>query len=143
MSWRPILALGWILFAIMFGLHLDRQQQPVYLAGALLVTEPAEASPRFVDNYAFRGVQFRNYIPSVRVVVYKTQAELRRAYEVIGKMPAGAADKDEILAFAHPRPDNAVCEIHIIDPEVDYEPAILGHEFAHCLYGLWHGVFIK
>ena len=104
---------------------------------ALAIAAPAE---RYSDDHVFRGVQFRNYAPSIRVVTYKSQAELSHSYEAVHKMPLGAGERVRAFAYGHP---DGVCEIHLIDPELDYQPALLGHELAHCLYGHWHGIFIK
>lgn len=30
------------------------------------------------------------------------------------------------------------CTIFIKDPEWDYEPHMIGHEVAHCIWGEWH-----
>jgi hypothetical protein len=44
----------------------------------------------------------------------------------------------EVLAGFSYTQQNGTCVIHIIDPEVDYQPEIIGHEFAHCAYGSFH-----
>lgn len=42
-----------------------------------------------------------------------------------------------IYGFVFPRADG-VCEVHILDPSINYQPAIAGHEMLHCFYGAWH-----
>lgn len=53
----------------------------------------------------------------------------------------GLKDSDiggfRIYGFTFIRPDG-VCEVHTLDPAVNYQPAIAGHEMLHCFYGAWH-----
>lgn len=50
---------------------------------------------------------------------------------------APSLDAPNVRAFSYMQ-RNGTCVIHIIDPEVHYQPEIIGHEFAHCAYGSFH-----
>jgi hypothetical protein len=87
------------------------------------------------DGYSFGKKQYTQTDLRVDVVVYETKekfmAEVRRRNLV--------ADGNEIAAFTVLYlDDRSRCTIHIIDPEADYSPEFVGHEFLHCVYGQWH-----
>lgn len=43
----------------------------------------------------------------------------------------------EVRAFSYMEKDGT-CVIHVINPDVDYQPEIIGHEFSHCAWGSFH-----
>lgn len=85
------------------------------------------------DQYQFGKKQYENSAVAVSIVTYKTKADLLRASRKYG------VNNPDLVAFSllsSTRKD--VCEIHMIDPSVKYQPDFVGHEFLHCVYGQWH-----
>lgn len=103
---------------------------------ALLATPlvSCDTNQKGADGYVFEMKQTEDLQPRVMVVPYDSEADFLRAAN-----DKGIKHKD-VLAFAElPHYNNAfTCTIHIVDPAVKYQPEMLGHEFAHCLYGQWH-----
>lgn len=125
-----------------------------FLAAALLSSaEPAAAptvkalpplGPTARDGYSF---EVRDHVATkmlVEVVLHKDYESLRKAHERSDKVPTSdgpGSDKYKVAAFTlwWKLGDNAVkCEIHIVDPAIEYRPETFGHEVTHCLYGSFH-----
>ena len=83
------------------------------------------------DGYVFEAKQFTNYDIRVRMVYYSNISELQLEANI-----RKFANSDQLLAFAISQ-DN-YCEIHSIDPMIDYKPERYGHELMHCIHGNWH-----
>jgi hypothetical protein len=80
-------------------------------------------------------LQVRSYNPprydrQIRVVTHPSLAHLNQTYVALGRGSSG------VLAFSDI--DGSVCEVHIVDPAVDYQATLIGHEMMHCIYGIWH-----
>jgi hypothetical protein len=84
------------------------------------------------DGYKFGTPQFSRDEVQIKVVKYNSRQELLRA----GKLK-GATNPD-LVAFSILSPPFNSCTIHMMNPEVEYEPEFIGHELTHCLYGQWH-----
>jgi len=85
------------------------------------------------DGHTWKGAT-RNVNPvTVNIVTHKDIWSLRSA----AVFWAPNLEPSQIRAFSFVQ-RNGTCVIHIIDPEVDYQPEIIGHEFAHCAYGSFH-----
>jgi hypothetical protein len=84
------------------------------------------------DGYRFGEKQYEQSSVQVNVVTYKTREKLVASAKKLG------VNNEDIAAFAILQKNGKICTMHIIDPEVSYEPEFIGHEFAHCVYGQWH-----
>jgi len=85
------------------------------------------------DQYQFGKKQYENSAVAVNIVTYKTKADLLRASRKYG------VNNPDLVAFSLLSPIRTdVCEIHMMDPSVSYQPEFVGHEFLHCVYGQWH-----
>ena len=89
------------------------------------------ADPAATDGYIFEGKQFTNQDIRVRMVYYDDLDDLQLEADI-----RGFADSQLIMAFA--QSDREYCEIHTMDPEVEYKPERYGHELMHCIHGNWH-----
>ena len=83
------------------------------------------------DGYTFGTKQYERSSVQVNVVTYKTQKEYN-AVLAEKKLP------ETTVAFTVLRPPFDACTIHMIDPNIKYQPEYVGHEFLHCVYGQWH-----
>lgn len=90
------------------------------------------------DGYAFREKEYDRNPVSVSHIFYQSRdellAEAGRRGVVFEKNRAGRARE----AFSVLSVPAAKCTIHIIDPAIDWQPTLLGHETAHCFFGRWH-----
>lgn len=85
------------------------------------------------DGYTFREKQFERTEVQINIVTYKSQADLQRA---LGNR--AGVDASNVVAFSVLRPPFDTCTIHMVDPNVSYQPEFVGHEMLHCVYGQWH-----
>jgi hypothetical protein len=83
-------------------------------------TAAAPYKPLGQDNYRF------DLYPNVQAF---NSEVARRGITIPGKY---------IVAFAETNAIRNTCVVHIVDPAVHYNPAFLGHEITHCLYGNFH-----
>jgi hypothetical protein len=85
------------------------------------------------DGYKFGQSSFvRNHV-KVKFVTYKTRTEF-----ISAARKRDIENPGIVAAFTELQPPFDTCTIHIVDPQISYEPEWLGHELAHCLYGQWH-----
>ena len=89
------------------------------------------ADPVATDGYIFEGKQFTNQDVRVRMVYYDDLSELQLEAEI-----REFENSESIMAFAFS--DRKYCEIHAMDPEIEYKPERYGHELMHCIHGNWH-----
>ena len=85
------------------------------------------------DDYYFGTKQYQKDSVQVDIVTYESSAKLQR----IAKDRYGV-NSSTLVAFSILRPPFDRCTIHMVDPEVNYQPEFVGHEFLHCAYGQWH-----
>jgi len=83
------------------------------------------------DGYVFERKQFTNHEVRVRMVYYRNITELQLEANI-----RKFTNSDQLLAFAISQEN--YCEIHTIDPMVEYRPERYGHELMHCIHGNWH-----
>lgn len=74
---------------------------------------------------------------TVRLVYYPNPRALREAAPSGPQRFIGSA-RAEVKAWAEIDLTGGPCTIHVVDPAINYQPDVLGHEFAHCLFGRWH-----
>lgn len=85
------------------------------------------------DGYTFGKKEYEMNNVQIEIVAHKTQKEMIKALN-----ERNVKNPEEIAAFSVLRPPYDKCTIHIIDPNVEYAPEFVGHEFLHCVYGQWH-----
>ncbi len=88
-------------------------------------------NPQATDGYIFESKQFTNQDVRVRMVYYDDLSELQLEAEI-----REFENSESIMAFAFS--DRKYCEIHAMDPEIEYKPERYGHELMHCIHGNWH-----
>lgn len=84
------------------------------------------------DGYRFETTNGSAREMLVAVQTYRTLEELQRAGKAHWK------DVDTLGGFAHFNSRTKICTIHILDPGLNYQPEVIGHEVSHCLYDEWH-----
>lgn len=87
-----------------------------------------------MDNHVFEKREWNISTVIVHIVKYKNYEDLRAGAERIYKVKIPSDFK--LYGFMYP--NKGVCEIHTLDPEIQLETAIIGHELLHCFYGTWH-----
>lgn len=89
------------------------------------------------DGYYFEKESFVRTEFPVEVVLVKDaaamEAEVKRRKNLHGTVEA-----NKVAAFSVIRTNETRCTIYMIDPKNKYEPEFIGHEFVHCIYGVWH-----
>lgn len=116
------------MFYLAFGLFL------VILIGALSSCG-GKRSNIGADGYYFEEESFTRLQTNVNVVLVKNQSEMQK---LIDEHPQKIIPGRQILAFSVLSMKESSCTIYMIDPKVNYQPELIGHEFTHCLYGKWH-----
>ena len=84
------------------------------------------------DGYQFGPKEFERNPTEITIVTHPSLADLR------AKAPKEAAQPEnrELMGWSIIRAGG--CEVHIVDPDVAWQPQWLGHEAAHCVWGRWH-----
>lgn len=85
------------------------------------------------DNHKFLEKEYENLSPEVHFILLKNQEE----YDSARKKKLGK-QWDSVSAFTLWVPETGKCTIFIKDPEWQWEPELLGHEVAHCIWGRYH-----
>ena len=103
----------------------------IFVVGMLASCKPAPQQG--ADGYSFGTPQYKKQQVTIQIVTYSNSKQLQDVAKSKG------ANNSDIVAFSvlH-SPSFDVCTVHMIDPQVRYEPEFIGHEFAHCIYGQWH-----
>ena len=103
------------------------------IAYVILVTSIAHSNQPNpgADGYEFLTKEFSQLDIDLKVVYYDSIEEL----QLEAQIKEFTFWKD-ILAFSEVTDD--YCEVHMVDPAVEYYPERLGHEITHCLHGNWH-----
>lgn len=79
----------------------------------------------------------------IQLVSHPSHQELQADYMRRYKLTQQDLGNIDILAYAVLERNDHICEIHVVDPKVEWSSDArntLGHELAHCFYGYWHGV---
>lgn len=106
---------------------------PLSFAAALLLAACDGGSGVGADGYRFGHKEKQDTELEISVVVHNTRNEVLEAAE-----DAGVTIPQSRVLMAWGELRGSACTIHIISPEVAYEPEWLGHELAHCIWGRWH-----
>ncbi len=88
-------------------------------------------NPQSMDGYVFEAKEFTNTNIRVTMYYYDSLKDLRMEAQI-----REYSGYKQLLAFAEG--DDMYCEIHTVDPEIDYRPERYGHELMHCIHGNWH-----
>lgn len=78
----------------------------------------------------------------VMLVTYPNQKVLQKSFQMHYHVSDEQLGKVITLAYSVLDRNDGVCEIHIVDPRVQWDSDkrnSMGHELAHCFYGYWHG----
>lgn len=89
------------------------------------------------DGYYFEKESFTRTEFPVEVVLVKDAAAITAAIKERNNVH-GAIEPKNVAAFSIIRTNDPKCTIYMIDPKNKYEPEFIGHEFVHCIYGVWH-----
>lgn len=89
------------------------------------------------DGYYFEKESFTRTEFPVEVVLLKDEAAITAAIKERNNVH-GIIDPKNVAAFSVVRMNDPKCTIYMIDPKNKYEPEYIGHEFVHCIYGVWH-----
>lgn len=107
-----------------------------YLLILLLITMTAHAQRLGgygKDDFKFLQKEIENLTPGVEFILLKNEAE----YNSVRKEHLGTQWKN-VSAFTLWNGTKGTCKIYIKDPLWKYEPELIGHEVAHCIWGRFH-----
>jgi len=85
------------------------------------------------DDFMFLQKEIENLTPGVEFILAKNQKE----FDAFRKEFLGSNWKN-VSAFTLWNEDKGTCKIYIKDPVWKYEPELIGHEVAHCIWGRFH-----
>ena len=85
------------------------------------------------DDFKFLVKEYENLSPKVNFVLLKNQTEYNSA-----RKRALGVKWDSVSAFTLWIPSTGECTVYIKDPEWQWEPELIGHEVAHCIWGRYH-----
>lgn len=85
------------------------------------------------DDHQFLVKEYENLSPKVNFILLKNEME----YDSARRKKLGI-HWDTVSAFTLWIPETGECTIYIKDPEWKWEPELIGHEVAHCIWGRYH-----
>lgn len=88
------------------------------------------------DGYRYERTEFVRDQVEVSVITYPTLEALRHE---AARRNVPAKPGEGLFGFGTIHPTEPRCTIHIVDPAQTYRPQHIGHEFAHCIRGRFHG----
>ena len=89
------------------------------------------------DGYYFEKETFTRTEFPVEVILVKDAAAITAEIKKRNNIQ-GTVEPKNVAAFSVVRLNDPKCTIYMIDPKNKYEPEFIGHEFVHCIYGVWH-----
>lgn len=104
----------------------------------LVVSCDQAPSKKGTDGYYFEKESFTRTEFPVEVKLMQSEAEMIRELKKRSKNIEGKVNPKDVAAFAVIRTNDNKCTIYMLDPKVKYQPEYVGHEFIHCIYGVWH-----
>jgi hypothetical protein len=113
----------------------DMTIKNAFIMIALIVASFASAqSFKFAkDDHKFLVKEIENLTPIVEFILLETDEEHDAARkEFIGH------GWNKVSAFTRWNETEGTCKIYIKDPLWKYEPELIGHEVAHCIWGRFH-----
>ena len=98
-----------------------------------LRSERKFSSSASYDGYRFIQKEYETLSPGVEFVLMRSPEEYSKVmYEQFGP------NWKSVSAFTKWNMKEATCKIYIKDPAWEYEPELIGHEVAHCIWGRFH-----
>lgn len=91
------------------------------------------------DGHVWEGKEYSNGQVFVTVVEHKSAADIWKAYLAEGGEDIPGTTLQAFTVYN----TKAMCTIHILDPDLYYEPEVIGHEFMHCVHGNFHPNHLK
>ena len=85
------------------------------------------------DDYRFLVKEYENLHPKINFVLLKNEQE----YNSVRRRELGIS-WDTVSAFTLWIPETGECTVFIKDPHWQWEPELIGHEVAHCIWGRYH-----
>lgn len=85
------------------------------------------------DDFRFLQKEIENLTPGIEFILLKNQEE----YDAARKLHLGRRWKN-VSAFTLWNESAGTCKVYIKDPDWSYEPELIGHEVAHCIWGRFH-----
>ena len=113
----------------------DMTIKNAFIMIALIVASFASAqSFKFAkDDHKFLVKEIENLTPIVEFILLETDEE----YDAARKEFIGHG-WNKVSAFTRWNETEGTCKIYIKDPLWKYEPELIGHEVAHCIWGRFH-----
>lgn len=105
----------------------------VFLASCDNVTNKKAA-----DGYYFEKETFTRTNFPVEVVLIQSEKEMVKLLEEKQGKISGKISPKDAAAFTVIRTNDTKCTVYMLDPKIKYQPEYIGHEFVHCIYGVWH-----
>lgn len=98
---------------------------------------PPSTNPNYgPDGYYYEAKPYEVTNLKIKMVMYPSLDDLRAAfYESYPEDAAAGTVGAYTVRYNYMK---GVCEIHIVDPAVYYQPHYIGHELMHCVNGNWH-----
>lgn len=96
------------------------------------------SKPKSKDGYYFEKESFTRTEFPVEVVLVKDAAAMEAEVKRRNNLHGSIESSRSVAAFSVIRMNDPKCTIYMIDPKNKYEPEYIGHEFVHCIYGVWH-----
>lgn len=81
------------------------------------------------DGHTYEKDEFRHEKVTVEIVTYPSVTELRKAFP-------GLTNENELMGWGIVKGNT--CQMHVVEPNVNYQPEWIGHEFTHCIRGRFH-----
>lgn len=117
----------------------------IVVLGLLLASCNANPPPtrRAADGFVFQIKQYEKTNFQMQVVVIKNQKEFDKIakdfFSTRERRPTSVVSQlDGFSRLQHLASGELNCIIYIKDPNWKYEPEIIGHEVAHCIWGEYH-----
>jgi len=85
------------------------------------------------DDFRFLQKEIENLTPGVEFILMKNEED----FDSMRKKFLGAQWRS-VSAFTLWNEEKGTCKIYIKDPTWRYEPELIGHEVAHCIWGRFH-----
>jgi hypothetical protein len=103
----------------------------------VLVACDNPSKQRGADGYYFEKETFTRTEFPVEVILVKDAAAITAEIKKRNNIQ-GTVEPKNVAAFSVVRLNDPKCTIYMVDPKNKYEPEFIGHEFVHCIYGVWH-----
>lgn len=102
---------------------------------ALIVTPVCAQRSSRTDGFKFKAAEYYRQSPAITIITHQSETELLAAMPADTKQLMRAENR---TLHAWSKINGNRCEVHVVDPRVNYMPEYIGHEITHCLYGQFH-----